>query len=110
MPKARISNIKDRDVCVRVVIFEQQAVLDRVHAADVGTIGIATPAVGIRVCQRGARADALHKADAPGPRLVRGAHKVALGGAAGRDQPLELEAGDDVGVAGVAVLVQRGGS
>ena len=62
-----------------------------------------------RVGVLGARADALDKADALGLGQVAGPAQVAFQRAARGDQPLELHAGDDVGKAGVAVLVQGGG-
>ena len=48
-------DVEDLDLDVRVVLLEHQGALDRVHAADVGAVGLAPPL--------GARADALDEGD-----------------------------------------------
>jgi len=52
-------HVENGDVNVWVVVFEQEAIFDGVHAADVGAVGIAPPVLR-------AGADALHEADALG--------------------------------------------
>ncbi|VTR65461.1 hypothetical protein DESC_320058 [Desulfosarcina cetonica] len=91
-------DVENLDLHVRVVFLEHQGAFDRVHAAGVGAIGSAPPGRP--------RAHALDKADALGRPPVGGPHQFSLGGAAGVDQTFELEAGEHVGKARVAVLVQ----
>ena len=70
-----------------------------VHAADIGAVGLA-PAGR-------ARAHALDESDGFGLFAVRGPEQLALGGAAGIDQTFELQAGEHVFKAGVAVFIQN---
>ena len=92
--------IEDRVLGVRVVVRQQESVLDRVHAADVRTVGPAD----LRVTGT----DTLDETDSLGALLIRGAHEVAVGGPPGADQALELHRGDDVLEPGVAILVHLG--
>ena len=94
---------EDRLVMVAMgVVRGDQGLLEGVHAAHVG-------AVGVVALVDGARAHALDPGDAPGRRLVRGAHHMALAGAGRGQEPFELHAGDHVGQAGVGVgVVGRG--
>ena len=79
-----------------------------VPAGSTGRLGVQGPLVsGGREILRGRkRRDSLH---IPQRHLVAGPHELAGAGPGRADQPLELQRGDDVLVARVAVVVQLGG-
>ncbi len=96
-------HVEDSDVGVGIVVLQVLGFFDGVHAADIGAVGVSSRGI------EGARANALHKADAPGALQVAGPSEMAVERTPGGDQSLELHAGYDIGEAGVAVFVERGG-
>ena len=73
---------------VGVLLFEQQGLLGRVHAAETGTISHSFGLVP--------RTNALDEYRGLGLLAIRGAQDLALGGPRRIDQPLELEPRDDI--------------
>ena len=82
---------------IRGVLFNQQTVLDRVHAAEAGTVlapGFPTFAT---------RPDTLDKCDFPGDFVIGRPDDMPLGRAGGVENPLQFHVGQDVVIQTVTV-------
>ncbi len=97
LPERADVRVEDRGLHLWIVLLEQEGLLDRVHAAEVGAIE--------HPARHGTRADALDETDPLRMAPVGGTYQLAIGGPTGVDETLELHVGDDVLEAGVSVLV-----
>ncbi len=89
-------HVKDGRVQALDVIARNHGLFGRHHAADRGTIVIAASRI--------TRTDALNPGDAPGLPAIGEADDMSLEGPRGREHALELNAGDDVGIAAITEL------
>jgi len=98
---AEVAHVHHEDVGVQVraMLLGNDGLLDRVHAADRGAVGVLLVA----------GADALQPGDPLGLTAIGAALDVPVGGAGSREKPLELERGDHVGITPQPVLFVGGG-
>ena len=90
-------DVKHGHVGIGVLVPDQHGVLGGIHTADLGAVGLA-PVVGA------AAAHALDEHDLLWRPAVGQALQVALGGAGGIHNPLQLQGGDDILALIVGVL------
>ena len=97
-PESPDVHIKHGNFNIRVMILQEQTILDGIHTTDVTAIRVSDFAIGTGT-------DALDKGDPLGSFLVAGSDKMTFRGTTGRDQPLELHAGDNIIKTSITVFI-----